>query len=184
MVHKQVLWFFVWTFVRNAQVKLRTYLHWSMGDWCGDYLCHFFFNSDGRYSFICTGFFEPSEIPFTHCSTHVSIFADVIGLLWLSNDVLQHQTVVQCHDAVGIRLLTTSLHVIPFSDYCMNSGSNTADSHNFFAYERVDVRAVEAGDLVAGQPITIEPAIEVANIFQLGTRYAQAMGAPYLDEQG
>ena len=53
-----------------------------------------------------------------------------------------------------------------------------------FAYERVDVRTVEAGDLVGGQPITIEPAIEVANIFQLGTRYAQAFGATYLDEQG
>jgi prolyl-tRNA synthetase len=70
-------------------------------------------------------------------------------------------------------------------------GANRPDMHlqgvqpgRDFAYERVDVRAVEAGDLVAGQPITIEPAIEVANIFQLGTRYAQAMGASYLDEQG
>ena len=70
-------------------------------------------------------------------------------------------------------------------------GANRADTHlqgvqpgRDFAYERVDVRAVEAGDLVAGQPITIEPAIEVANIFQLGTRYAQALGASYLDEQG
>jgi prolyl-tRNA synthetase len=70
-------------------------------------------------------------------------------------------------------------------------GANRPDTHlqgvqpgRDFAYERVDVRSVEAGDLVAGQPITIEPAIEVANIFQLGTRYAQAMGASYLDEQG
>ncbi len=53
-----------------------------------------------------------------------------------------------------------------------------------FAYERVDVRTVEAGDLVAGSPVTIEPAIEVGNIFQLGTRYSKALGASYLDEQG
>ena len=53
-----------------------------------------------------------------------------------------------------------------------------------FAFERADVRAVEAGDLVGGHPITIEPAIEVGNIFQLGTRYSKALGASYLDEQG
>ena len=51
-------------------------------------------------------------------------------------------------------------------------------------FERADVRAVEAGDLVGGHPITIEPAIEVGNIFQLGTRYSKALGATYLDEQG
>jgi prolyl-tRNA synthetase len=70
-------------------------------------------------------------------------------------------------------------------------GANRADWHlrgvepgRDFAYERVDVRTVEAGDLLGGVPVTIEPAIEVANIFQLGTRYSQALGARYLDEQG
>jgi prolyl-tRNA synthetase len=53
-----------------------------------------------------------------------------------------------------------------------------------FAFERADIRSVEAGDLVGGNPITIEPAIEVGNIFQLGTRYAKALGATFLDEQG
>ncbi len=33
-------------------------------------------------------------------------------------------------------------------------------------------------------PVTIEPAIEVGNIFKLGTRYSEALGASYLDEQG
>jgi prolyl-tRNA synthetase len=53
-----------------------------------------------------------------------------------------------------------------------------------FAFERADIRNVEVGDLVAGHPIEIEPAIEVGNIFQLGTRYSTALGANYLDEQG
>jgi prolyl-tRNA synthetase len=77
------------------------------------------------------------------------------------------------------------------ADGCYVIGANRADTHlagvepgRDFAFERVDVRSVESGDLVAGAPITIEPAIEVANIFQLGTRYAQALGASYLDEQG
>ena len=71
------------------------------------------------------------------------------------------------------------------------TGANLADTHlrgvepgRDFAYERVDVRSVEAGDLVGGAPITIEPAIEVGNIFQLGTRYSKALGASFLDEQG
>jgi prolyl-tRNA synthetase len=53
-----------------------------------------------------------------------------------------------------------------------------------FGFEEVDVRQVEAGDLVQGHPITIEPAIEVGNIFQLGTRYSEPLGATYLDEGG
>jgi prolyl-tRNA synthetase len=37
---------------------------------------------------------------------------------------------------------------------------------------------------VCGTPLTAERAIEVGNIFKLGTRYSAAMGATYLDETG
>jgi len=48
-----------------------------------------------------------------------------------------------------------------------------------------DVRRVEPGDLCPnGAPIKIEPAIEVGNIFKLGTRYSEPLGARYLNEQG
>jgi prolyl-tRNA synthetase len=48
-----------------------------------------------------------------------------------------------------------------------------------------DVRRVEEGDTdPSGAPIRIEPAIEVGNIFKLGTRYSDPLGARYLDEQG
>ncbi|MEA2270824.1 MAG: prolyl-tRNA synthetase, partial [Solirubrobacteraceae bacterium] len=53
-----------------------------------------------------------------------------------------------------------------------------------FAYDRVDVRVVEAGDRVNGHVIHIEPAIEVGNIFKLGTRFSEPLGATYLDETG
>ena len=48
----------------------------------------------------------------------------------------------------------------------------------------LDVRTVEAGDTVGGAAIHIEPAIEVGNIFKLGTRYSEPLGATYLDENG
>ena len=71
------------------------------------------------------------------------------------------------------------------------AGANEPDHHlagvqpgRDFAFEAVDVRTVEAGDRVNGQPITIEPAIEIGNIFQLGTRYSEPLGATYLDESG
>ena len=35
-----------------------------------------------------------------------------------------------------------------------------------------------------GNPIRIEPAIEIGNIFKLGTRYSEPLGATYLDENG
>jgi prolyl-tRNA synthetase len=50
--------------------------------------------------------------------------------------------------------------------------------------ERIDARSVEPGDLVDGAPIRIEPAIEVGNIFKLGTRFSEPLGLTYLDEQG
>jgi prolyl-tRNA synthetase len=48
-----------------------------------------------------------------------------------------------------------------------------------------DVRTVEAGDTdPSGATIRIEPAIEIGNIFKLGTRYSVPLGATYLDEGG
>jgi prolyl-tRNA synthetase len=53
-----------------------------------------------------------------------------------------------------------------------------------FPFKRGDVRRVEPGDTVGGHPVRIEPAIEVGNIFKLGTRYSERFGATYLDESG
>jgi prolyl-tRNA synthetase len=47
-----------------------------------------------------------------------------------------------------------------------------------------DVREVDGGYELAGELLSIEPAIEVGNIFMLGTRYSEPLGARYLDEKG
>jgi prolyl-tRNA synthetase len=72
------------------------------------------------------------------------------------------------------------------------TGANELDTHlvgvepgRDFDPEWADVRRVEAGDLdPSGAAIRIEPAIEIGNIFKLGTRYSEPLGARYLDEQG
>jgi prolyl-tRNA synthetase len=71
------------------------------------------------------------------------------------------------------------------------TGANKPDAHlrgvepgRDFPYDSVDVRTVVAGDTVGGATIRIEPAIEVGNIFKLGTRYSEPLGAKYLDESG
>ncbi|MEA2405907.1 MAG: prolyl-tRNA synthetase [Thermoleophilaceae bacterium] len=72
------------------------------------------------------------------------------------------------------------------------TGGNKPDVHltgvepgRDFEPEWVDVRRVEPGDRdPSGRPIRIEPAIEVGNIFKLGTRYSEPLGARYLDEDG
>ena len=71
------------------------------------------------------------------------------------------------------------------------SGANKPDAHlrgvqpgRDFQFTEVDVRSVVAGDTVDGNPIRIEPAIEIGNIFKLGTRYSEPLGATYLDENG
>ncbi len=72
------------------------------------------------------------------------------------------------------------------------AGANEADAHlrgvrpgRDFEFEELDVRTVEAGDIApGGGTIEIEPAIEVGNIFKLGTRYTEPLGATFLDEGG
>ncbi len=72
------------------------------------------------------------------------------------------------------------------------TGANQANAHlrgvqpgRDFEFEELDVRTVEAGDAApGGGTIEIEPAIEIGNIFKLGTRYSEPLGATYLDEGG
>jgi prolyl-tRNA synthetase len=72
------------------------------------------------------------------------------------------------------------------------AGANEPDLHlvgvepgRDFEPAWVDVRRVEPGDTCpGGGTIRIEPAIEVGNIFKLGTRYSEPLGARYLDENG
>ena len=72
------------------------------------------------------------------------------------------------------------------------TGANRPDFHltgvepgRDFQPDWGDVRRVEAGDRDHnGSPIRIERAIEVGNIFKLGTRYSEPLGARYLDEDG
>jgi prolyl-tRNA synthetase len=74
----------------------------------------------------------------------------------------------------------------------MVAGANEPDLHfrgvepgRDFEPTWADVRTVEAGDRCPnGGTIRIQPAIEVGNIFKLGTRYSEPLGATYLDEQG
>jgi prolyl-tRNA synthetase len=72
------------------------------------------------------------------------------------------------------------------------AGANRPDAHLIgvepgrdFSFEELDLRSVEAGDLSpGGDPIEIETAVEVANIFKLGTRYSEPLGATFLDPDG
>jgi prolyl-tRNA synthetase len=71
------------------------------------------------------------------------------------------------------------------------TGANQPDAHlrgvcpgRDFEFEEMDVRMVEPGDAAPGGTIEIEPAIEVGNIFKLGSRYSAPLGATFLDEEG
>ncbi len=71
------------------------------------------------------------------------------------------------------------------------TGANQLDEHlrgvvpgRDFAFREADVRTVEPGDTIGGAEVAIEPAIEIGNIFKLGTRYSVPLGASYLDETG
>ncbi len=76
--------------------------------------------------------------------------------------------------------------------YGLVTGANRVDLHlrgvepgRDFEFEEADVRMVRSGDLTAdGDEVTLEAAIEVGNIFKLGTRYSEPLGARFLNEEG
>jgi prolyl-tRNA synthetase len=73
-------------------------------------------------------------------------------------------------------------------------GANEKDYHyKNFNFDRdlkdvdvTDIATVREGDIcpLTGQPLKLERGIEVGNIFQLGTKYSEAMNCRYLDENG
>lgn len=76
----------------------------------------------------------------------------------------------------------------------MVTGANKPDYHrtgvrygrDYTADIVTDIVAAEAGSACpsCGQPLSASRAIEVGNIFQLGTRYSDALGCTFLDDQG
>ena len=72
------------------------------------------------------------------------------------------------------------------------TGANRADAHlrgvepgRDFPFKRGRrAHASRRATRSTGTPIRIEPAIEIGNIFKLGTRYSEPLGATYLDESG
>jgi prolyl-tRNA synthetase len=55
-----------------------------------------------------------------------------------------------------------------------------------FQAETADIRTVLEGEgsINGDGPVELVPVIEIGNIFKLGVKYSQALGASYLDEQG
>lgn len=74
------------------------------------------------------------------------------------------------------------------------AGANKVDYHlvnvnygrDFVGTQVVDIRLVKAGDLCpnCGNSLKSARGIEVGQIFQLGTKYSQALGATFVDEKG
>jgi len=91
----------------------------------------------------------------------------------------------------GVRVVVDDL--VPA---CPNlvAGANQPDLHlrnvnygrDYTASLVADIVAARAGDgsPQCGEPMRMSRGVEVGNIFQLGTRYSEALGCTFLDEQG
>jgi prolyl-tRNA synthetase len=74
------------------------------------------------------------------------------------------------------------------------TGANEKDAHlihvntarDFQVSQFVDIRKFAPGDLcpLCGKETRLDKGIEVGHTFKLGTKYSQAMGATFLDDQG
>ena len=73
-------------------------------------------------------------------------------------------------------------------------GSNEVDHHDtgvlvgrdFAVHEWTDLAMVSAGDACpnCGEPLAVDRGIEVGQVFELGTKYSEALDARYTDEDG
>ncbi|RJP36656.1 MAG: proline--tRNA ligase [Phycisphaerales bacterium] len=97
-------------------------------------------------------------------------FAGPVGL---KARIIADQAVTVMHDAVtGAN--RTDYHV---------SGVNPG--RDFEIKESGDIRDAVPGDRAPnGSPLIFEKCIEVGHVFKLGTKYSEAMGADFVDEQG
>jgi prolyl-tRNA synthetase len=74
------------------------------------------------------------------------------------------------------------------------TGANEVDHHvrgsvlgrDFTPTQWAEIAIVEPGDAcpTCGEPLRIDRGIEVGHVFQLGTKYTEALGAHYTDEDG
>src|SRR5260221_14746914 len=63
---------------------------------------------------------------------------------------------------------------------------NTNYGRDYTAAIVTDIAAAGEGDScpICGRPLRVSRGVEVGNIFKLGTRYTQALGATFLDKGG
>ncbi len=98
---------------------------------------------------------------------------------------------------VGLKKKANVLVVVDaLIPYCPNlvAGANLEGYHlqnvnygrDYSADQVADIVSVREGDPCpdCGQPLLASRAVEVGNIFQLGTRYTDALGCAYTDDQG
>ncbi|MFM8889969.1 MAG: proline--tRNA ligase, partial [Solirubrobacterales bacterium] len=145
-------------------------------------------------------------VPFTASSGEVVLALvrgdDEVNPVLLGNAAgldLRPSTEEEIGDRIGppgfIGPIGTEVRVIKDSQVAgggLVCGANAKDRHlkgvepgRDFIFEKADIRRVREGDSVPdGSPIRLEPAIEIGNIFKLGTRYSEALGATFLDEDG
>jgi prolyl-tRNA synthetase len=93
----------------------------------------------------------------------------------------------------GPKLIVVVDEAIPDSPNLV-AGANQAGYHlrnvnygrDYQADEIADIAAAQQGDRCpeCGEPMQASRGVEVANIFQLGTRYSESMGATFLDRNG
>lgn len=110
------------------------------------------------------------------------------------DEVRRHLTVsVGSVGPVGVKGVSRILADESLKDGAYVVGANRDGYHlvgvtagKDFACEWADLQVALPGEGCpkCGQPLTVERVIEIGNIFKLGTRYSEPLGALYLDEQG
>ncbi|MEZ4240014.1 MAG: His/Gly/Thr/Pro-type tRNA ligase C-terminal domain-containing protein [Myxococcota bacterium] len=104
-----------------------------------------------------------------------------------------YASVVGLAAAHRARLVVVADEVVPASTRWV-VGANAVDAHlvdaeygRDFVADRVGPVALAydgAPDEASGEPLRVVRGVEVGNVFQLGTRYTDALGATWLDEAG
>ncbi len=148
-----------------------------------------FFMADGKFVFVVIrGDLEVNETKLRNLLGANDLLPATTAQIEATGAVPGYASPIGVHDAIVVvdESVAKARNLVAGANKQGYHVINSNVGRDYEADHIADISAVAEGHLcpVCGNPMIARRAIEVGNIFKLGTRFTEAMGATYLDQNG
>lgn len=148
-----------------------------------------FFMADGKFVFVVIrGDLEVNETKLRNLLNANELLPATSGQIEATGAVPGYASPIGVHDAIVVvdESVAKARNLVAGANKQGYHVVNSNVGRDYEADHVADISAVAEGHLCpkCGNPMIARRAIEVGNIFKLGTRFTEAMGATYLDQNG